>query len=136
MQQRRRIEMGISLIAAIALCVTTLGAFDAIAFRQKQEIRETRHYELLMEPLRPYLPKDEPVGYVSDYIRDGHVFNRPYFNVRYVLSPIQVTWETDREYLIALFHNGENLTAFMQKNHYVIAHDSGRGALLLRKESR
>jgi len=74
---------------------------DNVVTRLRQdELADT--YEARFAPLRPFLPLDQQIGYVSDLGWRGSSV-RPFIYIQYALAPAVMTDSEDTKYVVANF---------------------------------
>jgi hypothetical protein len=94
-------------------------------------------YESRFAAIRPHVPLDRAVGYVTNPTPDGrggHFFDsRGYYLARYVLSPVHLVWETPAEFAIGDFHDDRLVADALNRSGYLVERDFGSGVMLLRR---
>ncbi len=123
------------ILAAVAL--TGLAAFATTVFVRQQRdllegsrLRPSIDHAARFAPLRPYLAKDDVVGYVTD-VRD----TRGYYKARWVLSPARVLYDTPREIVVGDFYSPQNTNRLIEQAGYEVIRDCGNGVRLLRRRA-
>jgi len=135
MTEAARARAAAVLVLLIACGTAGWALVDAARFLRNQRMDETAMYAWFVEPFRSLIPKDEPVGCVTDLTIDNAPYLRAYYNVRYVLSPVRVVWKPDCPYVIGLFSSRASLEKFLRDNHYEVVQFGNECAVLMRRRA-
>lgn len=90
-----------------------------------------RYYRERLAPLKPMLPADVAVGYVTDESQGS----RAYYLARYALSPARLLYDTPCELNVGDFHNPAITNAALGRAGFEVVRDCGNGVKLLRRRA-
>jgi hypothetical protein len=118
------------LIAGYNLGTLFKSSADELVRRQGDD--EVTFHEKRFRALKPLLPENAIIGYVSDMPGNA----REYYETRYVLSPVRVALQKDYELFVGNFRDPANIPLVAQQEKLTVERDLGDGVVLLRKKTR
>jgi hypothetical protein len=132
----RRISVAVMTFAMLALALYamyTLVSFNRDLRMNGQGFLPAAVYGKRYDPIKPLLPADSVIRYVTDV---PHEDTRPYYQARFVLAPVRVAWEGDYDIAIGDFKYMENVAPVLRREGYVIENNLGNGLFLLKKRTK
>ncbi len=134
MKYPARVKAATLLVLAIAIysAGSLLKATNDMRVKRKGMPDEITFTERRFQALKPVLPTDSRIGYVTDM---PNIIRR-YYTMRYVLSPVWVLRREDCPTAVGNFGKLENIYPMAREKGFVVERNLGGGVVLLRKRGR
>ena len=127
-----RVKLATFLLLAIALYTTgvPLHRLSQLLAERKGGPDEIAYHRMRCSGLKPYLPLNTTIGYISEtppVVRDFYI-------LRYVLSPVRLVQNSDHHLVVGNFRRPESAGHIARKKDLAVVRNFGNGVVLFTRK--
>lgn len=130
-----RVKIALAMLLALGLVPAGVALYEGVGAARRPHQGEVEFYEEKLAPVRPFLPRDAFVDYVSDVTLNGEEYLRGYYNARYVLPEVRLAWKRDCEYAVGLFGDPRNIAPMSRQRGYAVERHFDNDVVLLKRQA-